>query len=161
VLSVAQSIPCGESLLFQQVTTRQLFGIEWLSSEWPVCPIVETAAPPRMGAALTYARRYALFTLVGIAGEDDLDAPDLAECAKADASNETDAVNKAGAADKDRVAARLRPDGAEAPVEKLFLAPTDAAATPPIILHSTVSPFSRSRPLVEWIFDQWSAGKPM
>ena len=30
-----------------------------------------------MGAALSYARRYALFTLVGIAGEDDLDAPDL------------------------------------------------------------------------------------
>jgi hypothetical protein len=30
-----------------------------------------------MGAALTYARLYALFTLVGIAGEDDLDAPDL------------------------------------------------------------------------------------
>src|SRR5947207_2196141 len=40
--------------------------------------ISETAAPHRMGAALTYARRYALFTLVGIAGEDDLDAPDLA-----------------------------------------------------------------------------------
>jgi hypothetical protein len=50
---------------------------EWLSSEWPVCPISETAAPRRMGAALTYARRYALFTLVGIAGEDNLDAPDL------------------------------------------------------------------------------------
>jgi hypothetical protein len=32
-----------------------------------------------MGAALTYARRYALFTLVGIAGEDDLDAPDIAD----------------------------------------------------------------------------------
>jgi hypothetical protein len=32
-----------------------------------------------MGAALTYARRYGLFTLVGIAGEDDLDAPDLTE----------------------------------------------------------------------------------
>jgi hypothetical protein len=30
-----------------------------------------------MGAAITYARCYALFTLVGIAGEDDLDAPDL------------------------------------------------------------------------------------
>jgi hypothetical protein len=30
-----------------------------------------------MGAALTYARRYALFALVGIGGEDDLDAPDL------------------------------------------------------------------------------------
>jgi hypothetical protein len=52
---------------------------EWVSSEWPVCPIAETASPQRMGAALTYARRYALFTLVGIAGEDDVDAPDLGE----------------------------------------------------------------------------------
>jgi hypothetical protein len=50
---------------------------EWIASDWPVCPISETAVPHRMGAALTYARRYALFTLVGIAGEDDLDAPDL------------------------------------------------------------------------------------
>src|SRR6516164_7874862 len=50
---------------------------EWVSSDWPVCPVGETAAPHRMGAALTSARRYALFTLVGIAGEDDLDAPDL------------------------------------------------------------------------------------
>ncbi len=50
---------------------------EWVSSEWPVCPVSETVAPHRLGAALTYARRYALFTLVGIAGEDDLDAPDL------------------------------------------------------------------------------------
>ena len=50
---------------------------EWIASDWPVCPISETATPHRMGAALTYARRYALFTLVGIAGEDDLDAPDL------------------------------------------------------------------------------------
>ena len=52
---------------------------EWIASDWPVCPIAETANPQRMGAALTYARRYALFTLVGIAGEDDLDAPDLCE----------------------------------------------------------------------------------
>jgi hypothetical protein len=50
---------------------------EWIASDWPVCPIAETATPHRMSAALTYARRYALFTLVGIAGEDDLDAPDL------------------------------------------------------------------------------------
>jgi hypothetical protein len=50
---------------------------EWIASDWPVCPITETTRPHRMGAALTYARRYALFTLVGIAGEDDLDAPDL------------------------------------------------------------------------------------
>jgi hypothetical protein len=50
---------------------------EWIASDWPVCAIADTATPRRMGAALTYARRYALFTLVGIAGEDDLDAPDL------------------------------------------------------------------------------------
>ena len=50
---------------------------EWIASDWPVCPIAETERPHRMGAALTYARRYALFTLVGIAGEDDLDALDL------------------------------------------------------------------------------------
>lgn len=51
---------------------------EWISSDWPVCQVSETSAPHRMGTALTYARRYALFALVGIAGEDDLDAPDLA-----------------------------------------------------------------------------------
>jgi hypothetical protein len=50
---------------------------EWIASDWPVCRIAEMATPHRMGAALTYARRYALFTLIGIAGEDDLDAPDL------------------------------------------------------------------------------------
>jgi hypothetical protein len=60
---------------------------EWIASDWPVCPIAETANPQRMGAALTYARRYALFALVGIAGEDDLDAPDL--CAGPNAPSST------------------------------------------------------------------------
>jgi len=54
---------------------------EWIASDWPVCAIAKTARPHRMGAALTYARRYALFTRVGIAGEDDLDAPDLTDTA--------------------------------------------------------------------------------
>jgi hypothetical protein len=52
---------------------------EWIASHWPVCALSEISQPRRMGAALTYARRYALFTMVGIAGEDDLDAPDPAE----------------------------------------------------------------------------------
>jgi ERF superfamily len=56
---------------------------EWIASDWPVCPIAEMASPQRMGAALTYARRYALFTLVGIAGEDDLDSPDITTCGPA------------------------------------------------------------------------------
>ncbi len=67
----------NEAGLIRLTTTLAHSSGEWLSSEWPVCPIAETAAPRRMGAALTYARRYALFTLVGIAGEDDLDTPDL------------------------------------------------------------------------------------
>ena len=48
---------------------------EWVSSLWPVCAAAEPSAHIK-GTALTYARRYALFTLVGIAGEDDLDAPE-------------------------------------------------------------------------------------
>jgi hypothetical protein len=63
--------------LIRLTTTLAHSSGEWVSSEWPVCPVGETAAPHRLGAALTYARRYALFTLVGIAGEDDLDAPSL------------------------------------------------------------------------------------
>ena len=50
---------------------------EWIASDWPVCATTEVGAPHRLGAALTYARRHALFALVGIAGEDDLDASDL------------------------------------------------------------------------------------
>jgi len=64
--------------LIKLTTTLVHASGEWVSSDWPVCPATQTVAPYRMGAALTYARRYALFTLVGIAGEDDLDAPDLA-----------------------------------------------------------------------------------
>jgi hypothetical protein len=64
--------------LIQLTTVLAHSSGEWVSSDWPVCPVGETAAPHKMGAALTYARRYALFSLVGIAGEDDLDAPDLA-----------------------------------------------------------------------------------
>jgi ERF superfamily len=74
-----------EAGLIRLTTTLAHASGEWLSSEWPVCAISETVAPRRMGAALTYARRYALFTLVGIAGEDDLDGPDLAAGGSSDA----------------------------------------------------------------------------
>jgi len=67
----------ADSGLIRLTTTLVHASGEWVSSDWPVCPVSETAAPHRLGAALTYARRYALFTLVGIAGEDDLDAPEL------------------------------------------------------------------------------------
>ncbi|WP_439393017.1 ERF family protein [Bradyrhizobium sp. PMVTL-01] len=66
----------SETGLIRLTTTLLHSSGEWIASDWPVCPVSETAAPHRMGAALTYARRYALFALVGIAGEDDLDSPD-------------------------------------------------------------------------------------
>src|SRR5690349_6016284 len=69
---------------------------EWIASDWPVCAISETATPHRMGAALTYARRYALFTLVGIAGEDDFDAPDLVAPTPATSQSKTPPGNQNG-----------------------------------------------------------------
>ena len=92
-----------EAGLIRLTTTLAHSSGEWLSSEWPVCAISETATPRRMGAALTYARRYALFTVVGVAGEDDLDAPDLAQRRKADAAT------KAGVADMEVVAVSSQP----------------------------------------------------
>jgi hypothetical protein len=65
-----------ESGTIKLTTTLAHASGEWIASEWPVCALADLSTPRRMGAALTYARRYALFTLIGIAGEDDLDAPD-------------------------------------------------------------------------------------
>jgi hypothetical protein len=77
-IAIVQTTSIDEAAgLIRLTTTLAHSSGEWVSSDWPVCPVSETAAPHRMGAALTYARRYALFTLVGIAGEDDLDAPNL------------------------------------------------------------------------------------
>ena len=90
-LASTRSPPCRPPLLTQaagliQLTTTSgalvwgmdLVGLAGLSGQ-------RNRSTASMGAALTYARRYALFTLVGIAGEDDLDAPDLEAIAKADA----------------------------------------------------------------------------
>src|SRR3984957_14338953 len=75
-IATVQTTAIDEAGLIRLTTILAHSSGEWVSSDWPVCPVTETAAPHRMGAALTYARRYALVTLVGIAGEDDLDAPD-------------------------------------------------------------------------------------
>jgi ERF superfamily len=77
-IAIVQTTSIDEGAGIVRLSTVLAHGSgEWIASDWPVCPISETATPHRVGAALTYARRYALFTLVGIAGEDDLDAPDL------------------------------------------------------------------------------------
>jgi ERF superfamily len=89
---------------------------EWVSSEWPVCPITDTASPQRMGAALTYARRYALFTLVGIAGEDDLDAPDLGAIPKAAVEQPLRSDHRGQSNGHAAAVKRLSRDGGKPPV---------------------------------------------
>jgi hypothetical protein len=103
---------------------------EWIASDWPVCTLSEMATPRRMGAALTYARRYALFTLVGIAGEDDLDSPDLAGqpaegAPKAGNGFDQGKVNGSGAAGTAGAAGTL---GAFAKTRKPWTPPKQALA---------------------------------
>src|SRR5258706_2399344 len=95
--------------LIRLTTTLAHSSGEWVSSIWPVCPVSETAAPHRMGAALTYARRYALFTLVGIAGEDDLDAPDLPVAALSSEAPTNPSRPEQGPSGLDQPAIELKP----------------------------------------------------
>jgi hypothetical protein len=95
--------------LIRLTTTLVHASGEWVSSEWPVCPVSETAAPHRLGAALTYARRYALFTLVGIAGEDDLDAPDLPTAGLSPEAKQNPSWPEQGPSGSDQPAIELKP----------------------------------------------------
>ena len=93
-IATVQTTAIDEAGLIRLTTVLAHSSGEWVSSDWPVCPVSETAAPHRMGAALTYARRNALFTLVGIAGEDDLDAPDMGAVPKAGADQPSGPVGQ-------------------------------------------------------------------
>jgi hypothetical protein len=85
--AVRKSLGCHEIATIQTTAIDQASGQirlttllahasgEWISSDWPPDHRHGQPAADRDGAH--YARRYALFALVGIAGEDDLDAPDL------------------------------------------------------------------------------------
>ena len=97
-IAVVQTTQIDQDSQFIRLTTVLVHASgEWMASEWPICPIADSAEPHRMGAALTYARRYALFALVGIAGEDDLDAPDLAMTEPAQPDRANAAADRSGA----------------------------------------------------------------
>ena len=92
-LSVMQTTEIDETTRSVKLTTVLAHASgEWVASDWPVCSLADVSIPHRMGTALTYARRYSLFALVGIAGEDDLDAPDV----KADVMSADDTLLPAG-----------------------------------------------------------------
>ena len=105
---------------------------EWIASDWPVCSLTETATPHRMGAALTYARRYGLFTLVGIAGEDDIDAPDLAlptgRDAEADKNDLSKRIERMNDAQVDRQIPDRRNGRKPSVQTKVTLTPDESAA---------------------------------
>jgi ERF superfamily len=98
-----------EARVVSLTTTLAHASGEWIASDWPVCPIADMASPQRMGTALTYARRYALFTLVGIAGEDDLDAPEMHPPRSGPASE--DVSHPAGTPSQDRAFPSKRGNG--------------------------------------------------
>src|SRR5215212_8424049 len=91
-----------ESGLVVLTTTLAHGSGEWIAARWPVCPIADLPEPKLMGAALTYARRYGLFTLVGLAGEDDLDAPDLVPGLAAPNGSASKSVNGASLSDGEK-----------------------------------------------------------
>jgi hypothetical protein len=108
---------------------------EWVSSDWPVCPVSQTAAPHRMGAALTYARRYALFTLVGIAGEDDLDAPDLVSGDPSIAEDGPSTGAKVPLAASGPVAVPKRKSAIASPAKQVLDSEASAAARSQLLLE--------------------------
>jgi ERF superfamily len=117
---------------------------EWISSDWPVCPVSETAAPHRMGAALSYARRYALFALVGIAGEDDLDAPDLL-------TEPSPALHAASGIRQSKQNANRPPNGSiHKPLEKRLLLAAEPSAALRDLLIAEIADLKKSDDLALW-----------
>jgi hypothetical protein len=119
---------------------------EWVSSDWPVCSVSDTAAPHRMGAALTYARRYALFTLVGIAGEDDLDAPNLPSPKLSEGANSVPIVGDRARGNGDGVALGARRKAS--PTKPVL--PTDRSASLRDQLLAEIGVLSSDEELTAW-----------
>jgi hypothetical protein len=69
-IAIVQQTRMDDDMLMLHTMLSHASG-QWIGSLWPV---VKLPAPPQViGSALTYARRYTLFALAGIAGENDDD----------------------------------------------------------------------------------------
>jgi hypothetical protein len=75
-LSVTQTMAPSDHG-FNLVTTLMHASGQWIKSEMPV--ITQKQDPQGIGAALTYYRRYALASMVGVAPGEDIDAEDKKE----------------------------------------------------------------------------------
>jgi ERF superfamily protein len=63
---------------------------QWMGSVYPVCAI--NGDHQIMGSAITYARRYAACSLIGVAADDDLDGEDTKDDTRAKGNGKDDAV---------------------------------------------------------------------
>lgn len=70
-------IPCIDGAFMTLVTRIAHASGQWIEGTYPVCRI--GADHQEMGSALTYARRYSLFPMAGIAAEEDIDGNGAAE----------------------------------------------------------------------------------
>jgi len=148
-LSVLQTTEIDPAARLVKLTTTLAHASgEWIASDWPVCSLNDVSVPHRMGTALTYARRYSLFALVGIAGEDDLDAPE-AKDAPPLVSGEGDA-NASVAASEPRGHLDVPPNGS-------FVRPRRRARMPAPLLDAESSAAERERLVVECDLLQSSA----
>lgn len=68
-LAVVQMTRADGDMVFLHSRLLHASG-QWIEATYPVCRL---GKHQEMGSALTYARRYALFALVGVAGDDDDD----------------------------------------------------------------------------------------
>lgn len=67
-LSVVQTTCLDNELLILKTRLCHASG-QWIEGTYPVCKF--PTPPQQIGAAMTYARRYSMFAIVGIAPEDD------------------------------------------------------------------------------------------
>jgi hypothetical protein len=68
-LSFIQGTSIVDGMIVLNTRIMHISG-QWIESDYPVGGF---GKPQEMGSSMTYARRYALFGLVGVAGEDDDD----------------------------------------------------------------------------------------
>jgi hypothetical protein len=114
-LAITQTMEIGElSGGFSLQTMLIHKSGQWVTSEYPL-PV--NAKPQELGSALTYARRYSLSSIVGIAADDDDDAEMASKANGASAEKITDEqfaslVDMAESvnADRDKLAKYLKVD---------------------------------------------------
>ncbi len=148
-IAVLQSTAIDPTTRLVILTTMLAHGSgQWVSSEWPVCRSDQSLPQHRMGAALTYARRYALFSLVGIAGEDDIDAPDLLAITTDRAPPGVDSGPAASTTVSRRQSASVLSQGTSSAIP-IGLSPADSAAARDELLQGLAS-LASSVKAVEW-----------